>query len=95
VSSRVAISVCLLILLGVQPYCHAQSSPDEHVSPSIDEVLVTGERPGPGMVAHLQERSRSLDFGDAAATAQKHDLEIGSSGAADRQFADGAISPRH
>ena len=37
------------MLVGVQPYCHAQSSSDVTANPPIDEVLVTGERPGPGM----------------------------------------------
>jgi hypothetical protein len=49
VSSRAAASVSLLMLLGVQPHCHAQSPPDASAGPAIDEVLVTGERPGPGM----------------------------------------------
>jgi hypothetical protein len=49
VSLRAAISVSVLIFLGARPYCHAQSPPDALASPAIDEVLVTGERPGPGM----------------------------------------------
>lgn len=48
-SLRAAVSVAALVLLGVQPYCHAQSMPDTSTRPAIDEVLVTGERPGPGM----------------------------------------------
>jgi hypothetical protein len=49
VSLRTAVSVSVLMLLGVQPFCQAQSPPDAPASPAIDEVLVTGERPGPGM----------------------------------------------
>jgi hypothetical protein len=37
------------MLLGARPYCHAQSPTDVTTNPAIDEVLVTGERPGPGM----------------------------------------------
>ena len=48
-SLRAAISVSLLIFLGVQPHSRAQSPPDVPASPAIDEVMVTGERPGPGM----------------------------------------------
>ena len=44
-----AASVSLLLFLGVWPYCHAQSNPGATAGPAIDEVLVTGERPGPGM----------------------------------------------
>jgi hypothetical protein len=49
VSLRAAFLGSVLILLAVQPYCHGQSLPDAPASAAIDEVLVTGERPGPGM----------------------------------------------
>ena len=48
-SLRAAISISALLFLGVQPCCHAQSPLGAPSSPAIDEVLVTGERPGPGM----------------------------------------------
>lgn len=46
---RAATLVSLFLLFGVQTYCRAQSLPAAPASPAIDEVLVTGERPGPGM----------------------------------------------
>jgi len=49
VSLRAAVLGSVFMLVGVQPYCHAQSSSDVTANPPIDEVLVTGERPGPGM----------------------------------------------
>jgi len=49
VSLRAAVLGSVYMLVGVQPYCHAQSSSDVTANPPIDEVLVTGERPGPGM----------------------------------------------
>ena len=48
-SLRAAVLGSVYMLVGVQPYCHAQSSSDVTANPPIDEVLVTGERPGPGM----------------------------------------------
>ena len=48
-SLRAAVLGSVFMLVGVQPYCHAQSSSDVTANPRIDEVLVTGERPGPGM----------------------------------------------
>ncbi|HXP07121.1 MAG TPA: TraB/GumN family protein [Acidobacteriaceae bacterium] len=48
-SLRAAVLGSVFMLVGVQPYCHAQSSSDVTANPPIDEVLVTGERPGPGM----------------------------------------------
>ena len=48
-SLRAAVLGSVFMLVGVQPYCHAQSSSDIPANPPIDEVLVTGERPGPGM----------------------------------------------
>lgn len=48
-SLRAAALASALMLLGARPYCHAQSPTDVTTNPAIDEVLVTGERPGPGM----------------------------------------------
>ena len=48
-SLRAVVLGSMFMLVGVQPYCHAQSSSDIPANPPIDEVLVTGERPGPGM----------------------------------------------
>jgi hypothetical protein len=47
--SQTTAAVFLTLFLGVQPWCHAQSSPLPAASPPLDELLVTGERPGPGM----------------------------------------------
>ena len=48
-SLRAVISVSVLLFLGAQPYCRAQPVPAAPAGPELDEVLVTGERPGPGM----------------------------------------------
>lgn len=49
----------MLLLLGVQPDCHAQSPADSPATTTIDEVLVTGERPGPGMW-HVSKNGHDL-----------------------------------
>ena len=46
---RAAISVSVLLFLGAQPSCRAQPVPAASANSEIDEVLVIGERPGPGM----------------------------------------------
>jgi hypothetical protein len=46
---RTMIRVSLLLLLVVQTYAHAQSASAPPASSQLDEVLVTGDRPGPGM----------------------------------------------
>jgi hypothetical protein len=49
VSLRTTICATLLLLLGVQACGHAQSTSLSPANTPLDEVLVTGERPGPGM----------------------------------------------
>lgn len=49
VSSRTTMSIFLSLFLGVQAWCHAQSSPPPPAGTPLEELLVTGERPGPGM----------------------------------------------
>ena len=48
-SSPTTMSVFLVLFLGAQACGHAQSDPLPPTSTPLDEILVTGERPGPGM----------------------------------------------
>jgi TraB/PrgY/gumN family len=49
VSSRTAIATFVVLFLGVQIGCRAESDPPPLSSAPLEELLVTGERPGPGM----------------------------------------------